>query len=363
MRRAMLSLLGVLWMAPIVAACGSAFEPPSRVESLRVLGVQVDPPYGKPGQSSQLQILYFDGSKRAWLPNGEPDPAHRVQVLWLAGCHNPPGDLYFQCFPILAEKFSALGPPGTISGPPPAELLDFIGQGDRFTLKIPADIISAKPPTTDGNVPYGLSYTFFAVCGGKFGPPNDASAGFPIGCYDEATGAALGADDFVFGYTPTYSYADIVNKNPVIAGMTFEKQPSMSVACSSAADCKSTERCGKAGRCIPVVPHCTSKDVLDCQTYEIKPTMEPGDNVEVDVASPKLDGRVPEEIIWLNYYTSDGTLGHELALVNDAQKGWNPKHQTSWSAPNAFAGETRVWVVAHDNRGGTSWSFQDIYVE
>ncbi|MCC6646181.1 MAG: hypothetical protein IT374_11485 [Polyangiaceae bacterium] len=361
MRRALLSLLSVLWAAPLVSACGSAFEPPSRIESLRVLGVQVDPPYGKPGESSKLEILYFDGSKRAYLPDGSPDPAHRVQVLWLAGCHNPPGDLYFRCFPVLAERFAGLGAPG--SGPPPAELLDFLGEGPRFTLKIPADIISSKPEPLDGNIPYGLSYTFFAVCGGKLGPPNDVTKGLPIGCYDEATGAALGADDFVFGFTPTYTYAEVTNKNPVITGMSFEKQPSMSAACKADADCKSTERCGRVGWCIPVVPHCTTRDVADCPTYEIKPTMAPADNVEIDVVSPELDGRVPEEIIWLNYYTSDGTIVRDLALVNDAQRGWNEKHETKWSAPNAFAGESRVWVVAHDNRGGTAWSFQDVFVE
>lgn len=364
MRRAMLSLLAVLWAAPIVAACGAAFEPPSRIKSLRVMGVKVDPPYGKPGKSSQLEILYFDGSSRAYLPDGlTPDPEHRVQVLWLAGCHNPSGDLYYRCFPILAEKFASLGPPGAMSGPPPVELLDYIGQGERFTLKIPADIISSKPETTSDNTPYGLSYTFFAVCGGKFGPPSEASAGFPIGCYDEKTGAALGQDDFVFGYTPTYTYDEVVNKNPIISGMTFEKEPSMNVACTSPADCKATERCGKSGACIPVVPHCTEKQQIDCKTYEIKPTMVEDDNAEIDVVSPELDGKTPEEIIWLNYYTSDGTLERELALVNDAQKGWVPKHETKWSAPNAFAGETRVWVVAHDNRGGTAWAFQDIFVE
>ena len=363
MRRALFSLLAVLWAAPVVSACGAAFEPPSRIQSLRVLGVRVDPAYGKPGKTSKLEMLYHDGSKRAYLPDGSPDPDHQVNILWIAGCHNPEGDLYYRCFPILAEKFAALGPPGSMSGPPPLELLEFIGQGDKFTLKIPEDIISSKPETTDGNIPYGLSYTFFAVCGGDFGPPSDTSAGFPIGCYDPKTKAALGPDDFVFGYTPTYTYDEIINKNPVITGMTFEKADSMNVPCSTQADCKPEEACGKVGVCIPRVPHCTEKAQIDCKTYEIKPTMIVEANAEVDVASPELDGKIPEEIIWLNYYSSDGTLERDLALVNDAQKGWNTKFETKWSAPNAFAGDTRIWVVAHDNRGGTGWAFQDIFVE
>lgn len=363
MRRALFSLLAVLWATPIVAACGAAFEPPSRIQSLRVMGVRVEPPYGKPGKSSKLEILYFDGSKRAYLPDGSPDPEHKVQVLWLAGCNNPSGDLYYQCYPILGQKLGGLLKDGTMNGPPPLELLDFVGQGDTFTLKIPEDIITSKGDTSSDNIPYGLSYTFFAVCGGNLGPATDISKGFPLGCFDPKTGAELGPDDFVFGYTPTYTYDEVLNKNPIISGMTFEKQASMNVACSSPADCKAGEHCGKIGLCIPGIPHCSEKNQVDCKTYEIKPAMKVEENAEVDVVSPELDGKQPDEIIWLNYYSSDGTLERDLALVNDAQKGWNEKHETKWSAPNAFAGDTRIWVVAHDNRGGTTWSFQDVFVE
>jgi hypothetical protein len=359
--RLIASALVVAASGAVLSACGSAFDDPATLQSLRVMGVKLSPAYGKPGGKVKMDMLYFDGSKRAYLGPGIPNPDHHLQVLWLGGCHDPAGDLYYGCYPALAELFKNLDPASTTLSP---EVMKNVGFGSHFELTIPDDIITRRGPPKDTNTPYGLSYVFFVACGGKLGaPPPGGTSAFPIGCYDEITGAPLGADDFVVGYTPIYTYEKYTNENPIIEGGTFEGKASMSLACTADSACGMNEKCGKAGACIPVVPHCTSKKIKDCQTYTIKPGISKA-SVEKDPVATGADGTVPDESIWAAYFTSNGSLDSDsaLRLVNDPVQGWNDSYETKWSAPNAPAGEARIWVVVHDNRGGTGWWFQDVFV-
>lgn len=358
----------------ILSSCGNAFEPASSLQSLRVIAIRNEQPYTPPGETASLSMLYFDGSKRAYDAQG--NRIRTPQILWLGGCFDPPGDLYYACFPVLAQLFASLTqPPGASDSTPPASSdlnpLEYIRLGETFKMKIPSDIISRRPPEeiaatkAQGNTPYGLSYVFFAVCGGTIKPiPMDqATNGLPLGCFDPQTNERLGDDDFVIGYSPIYSYDNVTHKNPVIDGVQFEGSPSMNQPCSEG--CRENERCGSQNVCIPIVPHCTTRKVADCPTYKIKPILSPEKNVEKDVLAPPLEGRIPDEIIWASFYSSDGTLNNDAILVNDATHGWilNDVQGTRWSAPNAPAGESRVWIVAHDNRGGTSWTWQDIFID
>lgn len=381
LRSAAARLRSPLLALPLLAAalsCGNTFEPASSIRSLRILGVRAAEPYGKPGATNKLQMLVYDGSPRAFDAKGARTRA--VETIWIGGCHNPPGDLYFGCFPILAQQFAQLGGSipggagGAPAGPPPGGLgaaLEFLGTGLKFDLKIPADIVSRRPAeevaklVAEGNVPYGLSYVFYAACGGTLKPvPLDqATNGLPLGCFDKTTGEQLGSDDFVVGYTPLYTYEKFSNKNPVVDGMTFEGAPSMNKACDAATPCGAGQRCGSQGVCLPVVPHCAERKTIDCTKYKIKPTLSQAKNIEKDEVAPEQDGRKPDEIIWAAYYTTDGNIERDLVLVNDANKGWNDEHGIEWTAPNAPAGESRVWVVIHDNRGGTTWAWQDLFVD
>jgi hypothetical protein len=377
-QRWMRAALGAIVLGALgQVSCSSTFEPESEIQSLRILGVRVDQPYAKPGAKVKLDMLYFDGSKRAFDAQGKRQ--REVSILWIGGCHDPAGDLYYGCFPILAQQFAQIGAGaggagGAPSGSPPGgpSLLDLVGTGPSFTLAIPDDIITRKPAAeiadlkAAGNTPYGLSYVFYVVCGGdiKQATPGQTKNGLPLACFDRTTGEQLGDDDFVIGYTPVYTYDAFTNKNPVIDGMTFQGAPSMNVACSDKLPCAPGTECGSQGVCIPVIPYCTERKLADCPTYEIKPVLSPDKNVELDSAAPPdSSGRTPEEVIWVSYYVSDGTVDPELKLVNDSNKGWNAEQETKWSAPNAPAGESRVWVVAHDNRGGTAWTWQDIMVK
>lgn len=425
MRPALAKILGVLSCSLALAAtsCGNAFDSQASIQSLRVLGVKVkahDAPgatesfaYATPGDKVSLEMLYYDGSPRAFDADG--NRKRDVEVLWLGGCHDPVGDLYYGCYPVLAKQFAEIF--GQSSGGESAALLDalackddtatsegrgaLIATGSRYDcLKIPRDIISRRPSNEiedlldQGNTPYGLTYVFFAVCGGRIGaPPAGSDAGLPLACYDKETGEQLGADDFVFGYTPLYSYGPpptdaitpdpsmgnaalaahaseikpFVNTNPRFVIDAASSQPKITfegkvydTPCSQG--CNEGSACGQSGMCIPVVPHCTERKVADCPDYKLKPEVDRG-SVETDEVAPPYKGRIPDEVIWLSYYAADGTIIKETTLVNDANKGWQDDYETKWSAPNAEAGETRIWMVAHDSRGGTAWTWQDVIVK
>ncbi|MBW2523733.1 MAG: hypothetical protein JRI23_06135, partial [Deltaproteobacteria bacterium] len=208
--------------------CGAGFDPPSKVNSLRVLGVTLDKPYAAPGEEVTFRMTVADGLGNA---DGEP---RDVQILWIGGCYNPEGDLWFLCFEQLAESFQSLAGGGL----PPEGLLQFAlapgttsGQPDahEYTLTLPEDIISSRP-VPDLGPHYGMAVVFFAACAGTLGPGNLESLGaieqgdqltLPLECLD-ADGNPQGAESFVIGFTQVYAFADgRLNANPGITEMRF----------------------------------------------------------------------------------------------------------------------------------------------
>src|SRR5689334_8169 len=71
-------------------ACASGFDPPSKVDSVRMFGVRVDKPYAKPGETVTLDVLMTDARKV------HPRP---LKLYWVPiVCMNPRDDLYYLCF-------------------------------------------------------------------------------------------------------------------------------------------------------------------------------------------------------------------------------------------------------------------------
>lgn len=198
----------------VLPGCEDDFEPRSVVNSLRLLGIQADKPLPRAGDTVSMKLLWHDGAS-------PPDAPRAVQSLWLAGCFNPKGDLYYECFEQIAKRFRDMG-----TSPSP-DLGGLVGTGDTFSLKIPDDLISARPQAM-GREPYGLSYVFVALCAGKLSlakdfsgqSGNDSQAGSdgastvlrsPLECQDEQ-GTPLTSRDFVFSYFRLYSYEEHTNQ-------------------------------------------------------------------------------------------------------------------------------------------------------
>jgi len=322
--------------------CGPEFDPVSEIKTLRVLGVKKDKPYAQPGDDVTLQLLWHD-------PKGRDD----IQRVFIGGCVNPPGDLYYGCF----SQYAASAANGTL---PP-----FQEGKDRFRVTLPKDMLSSRGKPEPGQPRYGLYIVFFAVCAGNIqlamDEPQDAdgSSGLPIRCLDPA-GKPLGSDDFVVGYSSIYSFEGVSNENPEFsvdaAGQGEYSVGDRSVvadcvgeACQGAAavevDCdKQPERCVKA---------CADDGDPKCPAILVKPSIDKG-VVERDDVSSQLFGTNVTEQMWIDYYVDRGRIS-DARLLNDSTSGWNDKYRAELRAPKA-PGPLQVWAVVHDNRGGMEFS-------
>ena len=319
--------------------CGPDFDPPSELHSLRVLAVQKDAPYAQPGDTVNLTMLWQDAS---------PLAGRNVTIAWSLPCINPPGDLYYACF---ANPDAFRGMPSQDADAP-----------ERTSFVVPEDIISSRPPPADGsnNPPYGIAYVFFALCAGELRPlENPAPNALPIGCQDES-GKLLGADDFVAGYTSVYSFQGFSNNNPKISGFEFRGNP--------LPDCQNEDCLPFAGSAPAVdvdcdeqsarcVPTCAEDGDPACTGYAFRPIIDKteSDNQDPDDVAAELLGHAVGEQMWINYYTDKGAFKSAVRLLNDATNGWNDDYGTEFYAPKE-PGLARIWAVAHDNRGGMSWS-------
>jgi hypothetical protein len=344
---------GVMRLATFLSlfllGCGPDFDPPSELHSLRVLAVQKDLPYAPPGATVNLQMLWQDAS---------PLAGREVQVAWSPPCYDPPADLYYACF----SDPNAFGDMVAVQDP---------GNPEHTSFPVPLDIISRRMMGADAsnNAPYGVTYVFFAVCAGELTllPPTSDATSFPVGCKD-TTGKLLGADDFVAGYSSIYSFDGISNNNPVIKGFEFRGQPVADPAVclkddclplggSAPAvdfDCDDPEHPEQSARCVPT---CADDGDPACTGYAFRPTIDKHDsaNQDIDEVSAKQLGRTVGEQMWIDYYTDAGGFKSPVRLLNDATNGWNDDYGTEFYAPKT-PGLSRIWAVAHDNRGGMAWS-------
>lgn len=336
--------------------CAPGFESPARLRSLRVLAVQKDKPYARPGDTVRLSMLLDDAGH---------DGPRGVKVTWFGGCENPLGDLYAGCFATL-----------TGSGPAPT-----VGEGLEFSLPISSDIISRRPrPTASGQPPYGISFVFFAACAGTITivpPPDpDRIETLPIQCLS-AAGQPLGAEDFVLGYTQVQVYDTFTNANPIVTGLEIDGRPvtpeCIGAAClalqaeelgipwgdAGAPDAGATDG-GTAGapdpcdtdpaRCFPL---CTKEDQDECPKHDIRVVVDPSSAEHDTVQEARTQGSLLEQM-WVNYYVDAGKLQSDVKLLNDATTGWNSDPSSKLLTPKE-QGPFRVWAVAHDNRGGAEW--------
>jgi hypothetical protein len=360
------ALFLALSLGACVSGCGPEFDPQAKIDSLRVLAVQKDRPYAHPGDEVNLEILWSDGSEDAGRP---------IEIAWLSGCHNPLGDLYAGCF---------------ANGGSPE-----VGVGDRFSFTVPTDIITSRPPPPDPRQPpYGLSYVFFAACAGTLDVAVGGQ-GFPLKCED-ASGNALGSDEFVAGYTAIYTYDSYRNGNPIVRGLSLDGKP-LSGGCvdsGSAAAAESEDLGALLGRAAegassgsaaspPVV--CDSslnpdpQDEPDCtlpgapcitapppgsfyrEDFEIRPEVYRA-SIEDDEITKDAYDRDYEEQMWINYYISRGELRSDVRLLNDATTGLNEEFSTFFY-PSHDPGPITLWAVVHDNRGGTAWARGTLWVQ
>lgn len=334
------------------SGCSGGFDPPGKVNGLRVLAITADKPYANPGDDVTFDMTVYDG-----LVSGETaDGPRPVQITWLGGCFNPIGDEYYGCYAPLGELLQQLA---TGQVPPTGLVAQGVGL-NQFTLSIPDDILTGRPQPEIG-VRYGIAYLFFAACAGQVRPvaaegTSDAGS-FPLGCFDE-NGTRLGPDSFVPGYTQVYVFEDgRTNANPQITALTLDGNPlpeDLSAiptvkACAVSEEDRRTAGCG------------TEDPFASCQAYAIDTTV-PADAAEIDPDATDADGNVLRETLWIDYFADRGDFDSDIKLVNDAVKGPVSDRQVKWIAPPE-PGLATLWAVLRDARGGSSIVTRYVRVE
>lgn len=324
-----------------LASCGRDFEPASSVRSLRVLAVAISDPFAKPGQDEHLEMLVHDASPKAARPDGT---RRAVSITWFGGCDDPPGDLYYRCYPLVASTLAGGASSGTM------------GHGDAFDVHVPADVISSRKGS-HATVPYGLSFVVYAACGGALvSREAELASSPPLGCVDES-GADLGPDDFVVGYVPIYAYDAISTKNPVVTGGSFDARGD-ATACVVDADCGAGDRCGSTHVCLETVAACAGPD---CPSHVFRPDVDPS-SAEPDQLAEALAGLHEFESLRVSYYATAGTFSTDQTRASDVTLGYVADYETNWTPPAEPVGEVRLFAVVRDNRGGSAWWTRDVWV-
>ena len=345
--------------------CAEGFAPPSEVTSLRVLAVAPEPASGVPGEPVELSMLLFDGRLRGAAPGEEPPPA---QVVWIAGCHNPPSRQFFGCYPLfeqLAEKLAGSGD----ESPPLEPLPGVVGMGTSFEFMVPSDILESAPRLESDPIHFGVSYVFFAACAGELRLMPGARGRLPLGCFDLDSGAELGAQDYVEGFTTVFTYENATNHSPSIEAVRFAGTELPGPTCERDADCDDLEAarfsrfaCGREQRCVPVVKRCDPDQAENCPEFEVFPIVDP-DSIEPDPGAVSDDGQTPGEIVWLNFYADAGSFASDTRLVNDRETGFVENHGNRWRPESSQAGSVQFFTTLHDNRGGATWRAFEVLLE
>lgn len=119
--------------------CGPQFDPPSKLQSLRILAVKKVDPYLRPAAPNAVgstatasgNAAVPDAVAHLTLAMEDARPLERrqgpIQKLWFGGCNNPPRDNYFTCLLSVWLSFKVWDELGPLTARGPGKLPD--GEG------------------------------------------------------------------------------------------------------------------------------------------------------------------------------------------------------------------------------------------
>jgi hypothetical protein len=313
-RLGMSFVAGAAALAPI--ACGSDFDPASRVSDFRLLAVRADKPYAGPGERVELTTLSHE-------PFGRP-----VTWAW-ATCVKPDDTTASACLAKFAEDAKAAGayPPITL------------GSGlSSFTATIPADVLDGVTARGATNVLVGV---LTVACPGALSLRDLSSASpgaLPFKCVEASTNEELTFDRFAVSVKRIYVKRNDRNQNPGVGAVTWDGTPWAEDDVKEVSPCKNDPAVA-IDDCVGGERHVLAMNVPSDASEA--GTSEAGDPFREDVV--------------VQYYGTEGLFQF------DARTALSPA--TAWVARAAAAGkEQALWFVVRDNRGGVGWTSRRVRV-
>lgn len=346
-------LLGMPF-ALILAGCTDVEMPDGRhIGSVRVLGVQAEPPTLLPGETTQLKLACADGRQG---PKTAPDCD--VEVAWFGNCNNPTDNDPSKCLAQYGTWTDSMAP--NLADATRESYPAGFGFGPSLEFTAPSDILAGELDAGGQRIRYGVSYFYFMVCAGTIRRANGSDKRLPVECYDPATAQVLDQRSKVVGITTVYSYDLIRSNNPEVKLSAFDFV-SAPQDCSVSA-CPANHECSASHRCVPVVPACTQKGSSACKPHAFFLALS-GDSVSL-LARDGTRIEEPKKAVWLDLYTNAGFVDEDARFALGSRGGdseWvTPPLQ--WWAPPFATEHAHVWAVIRDNRGGLSVFDQPVIV-
>jgi len=307
-----LGLFGFVSSLAVLAGCGADFDPGARVTSFRVLAVQADTPFAKPGETVNLTSLSYD-------PEGRT-----VNWAW-ATCVNPPASTVDGCLAKIAQDSQA-------SGTPPIAAQ---GAGlDTFTFTVPSDALDSLPAAARGSALVGV---LNVACPGALAfqtGPGD----LPFQCTDPSTGRVLGLDEYVVGLKRISVRASDRNQNPSIASVTFDG------ADWPDGEVKEVVPCDTDGN--------TYSTCSGVSKHQLAAIVTPD---SLESGTDEFGTSFREQVI-VEYYATEGVFDSAVRIAESPQTGWAARKKASGS-------DLTLWFVVHDDRGGVTWTERTVHVQ
>ena len=294
-------------------ACGSDFDPGSRVTDFRLMAVQADAPFAAPGEQVHVKALYHE-------PFGRP-----VSLTWMT-CRTPADISPLGCLDKIAQDSAASGqPPATQEGIDLAEI----------DVTIPADALDDVPDDGIGNAIIGV---VTVACPGTLTMITPTSTGqLPFRCIEAGTNEALPFERFAVSMKRIFLRRSDRNENPGIDQVTWNGEPWLDT------DVKSVRPCSN-----------DTNTLDDCEGGDrprVSVALTPG---FVESGTDELGHEFEEQVI-VQYYATEGTFEF------DVRTGESPENR--WVARKRAAGQLQtLWFVVRDNRGGVSWTTRQVQV-
>jgi hypothetical protein len=287
-------------------ACGSDFDPGSRIVGTRVIAVRADKPYAAPGEQVNIEAIAYDTL-------GRP-----LQWGWTT-CVDPRSTTVTGCLAKVLEDAQKTPPSFAI------------GDGkNTFALTIPSDALSRLPAEARGSAYVGA---LIVTCPGKIQLQN---AEVPIACID-ASGRSLRLDEFEIGVKRIFVREKDRNANPKIDSITWDGAAWAEGDVKEVTPCPSRDenrydRCDGEKHTIAATPTADS--------YE-SGTDERGDTFAEQVIA--------------QYYATEGLFEYDVRIGNLPSTGGVARAGASGTT-------VTIWFVLRDDRGGLAWTSRSVKV-
>ncbi|MBK7865422.1 MAG: hypothetical protein IPJ65_43860 [Archangiaceae bacterium] len=305
MKRAALVVVGLL------AACDQQWKPASVVESLRVIGVQAEPPEVRPGETARLSALLLDPARA-----GQKDT-----VLWLSCEPDPYGAGRGACGDLdQLRDPSALLDEGRL--PAGIHLIGIDGQAGYSASASLFDVLDAGDPRRlAGTVGTVMSFAIAADV------PFTARQEELQPIFQKVQSKEIASQLTLFRVRVSETPEAARNHNPVVDDLTVngEKVP--------------------AGATALIWPRVDNAIALTAHDFE-----------EFEVTTPNGTEHQTERIV-VSWYTSAGRFTQDRISIGSDVKAalTGPGDELNGNDPIPENRRGSLWAVIRDSRGGQSW--------